>query len=290
MSKFRRGEHKPVKTGRAARTRVGTYNSPERRRDVLTRLTVRVNAAAGVLTVADVLRERGADADLVKRYASPVGRKTAAAWRQATGTEPQQAGLAVAGRRLVRASAYSAADRPMLDAVIDGYEMRDPAAPKSGKAARVRLVDLLAPSEAPAPVEGTVPAVLVAELAERHQVAAGFVAVRVEAILAGMRSNPKLYNAQHVALTSGGTAVVRSVLFAEHTDGMLYREAEAWQDEQRPAFGPGARVSLLVSDQADPVTGTVRAIERNAIGLDVAEVALPGGRTTHQVTRFLTAA
>jgi len=292
MSYYRKGEVTTIRAGRAARARVGTYSSPARRAANLAKVAERVNAAEGVLTVADVLRDRGADADLVRRYASPVGRKTAAAWREATGTEPQQNGLAVAGRRLVRASAYSAADRAMLDAVIDGYEMRDPAAPKIGKAARVRLADLLTPAEVPAKFTETplTPAVLIAELAERHQVPAGFAAVRVEAIVAGMRSNPKLYDPQHDALTSGGAAVVRSVLHAEDVEGMLRREAGAWQDEQRPAFAPGERVRLLVSDQADPVTGTVRTIERNAIGLDVAEVALPGGRTTHQVTRFLTAA
>jgi hypothetical protein len=49
-------------------------------------------------------------------------------------------------------------------------------------------------------------------------------------------------------------------------------------------------VRLLVSDSADPVIGAVRTIERNAIGMEVAEVLLPGGTTFHQVTRFLTAA
>lgn len=243
MSHYRRGEHQPVKTGRAARNRVGTYNSPERRRDVLTRLTVRVNAAAGVLTVADALRERGADADLVRRYASAVGRKTAEAARKSTGNDPRQIGLAVAGRRLVWASGYTSAERPMLDAVIEGYEMRDPDAPKTGKAARVRLLDVIAQraaAEAPAaPAEANqtpatvTTASLVADLAQRHEVAAGFVAERVRAILAGMRGNPRLYDPQHDALTPDGAAVVRSVIHAEDVEGMLRREAEAWQETQR---------------------------------------------------------
>lgn len=240
MSYYREGDVTPVRTGRAARTRVGAYNSPQRRRDVLTRLTMRVNAAAGVLTVADALRERGADADLTRRYASPVGRKVAEAARKATGTDPAQNGLAVAGRRLVWASGYTSADRPMLDAVIDAYEMRDPDAPKTGKAARVRLLDVIAQRSgtqtpaAPAqdvqqPATATT-AALVAELAQRHEAPTGYATERVEAILESMRGNPRLYDPQSGTLSAGGAAVVRSVLHAEDVEGMLHREAQAWQD------------------------------------------------------------
>lgn len=274
-----KGQNKSVKTGRAARTRVGTFNSPERRRDVLTRLTVRVNAAAGVLTVADALRDHGADADLVRRYASPVGRKMAAAHRAATDAEPEQIGLAVAGRRLVWASGYRPSERAMLNAVIEGYEMRDPAAPKTGKAPRVRLLDVIAQrTEAAAPAEAQQPAQpsLVAELAQRHALPVEQVAERVEAIAAGMSGNPVLFDPQ-TGLTERGAKVVRALVAAEQT-------------EAPPVAEPGARVALYVSDRADRVTGTVRLVERDAIGQDVAEIALPDGEVTHQAVRFLVAA
>lgn len=296
MTYHRRGEHKPAKTGRAARVRVGTFNSPQRRSDVLTRLTVRVNAAAGILTVADALRDHGADADLVRRYASPVGRKMAAAHRAATDAEPEQIGLAVAGRKLVWASGYRPSERAMLNAVIEGYEMRDPAAPKTGKAPRVRLLDVIAqrtetaaPVKAQQPAQGVTPASLVAELAERHTLPAGFVAQRVEAIVTGMRGNPRLVDPNGEP-TEAGARVVRSVLHAEDVDGMLRREAQAWQDRHAAEVVPGQRVSLYVSDRADQVTGTVRLVERNAIGQDVAEILLPDGEATHQAVRFLAAA
>lgn len=278
MSHLRKGEAKPIRTGRAARTRVGTFNSPARRRDVLTRLTIRVNTAAGILTVADALRDHGADADLVRRYASPVGRKMAAAHRAATDAEPEQIGLAVAGRSLVWASGYRPADRAMLNAVIEGYEMRDPAAAKSGKAPRVRLLDVIAQrTEAAAPAQAQQPAQssLVAELAQRHALPVEQVVERVETIAAGMSGNPVLFDPQ-TGLTERGARVVRALVAAE--------QAEA------PVVEPGARVSLYVSDRADRVTGTVRLVERDAIGQDVAEVALPDGEVTRQAVRFLVAA
>lgn len=133
----------PARTGRAARVRVGTYNSPQRRRDVLLRLADRVNAQEGILTVAGHLRQLGAGDDIVRRYASPVGRKLAAAYRDAMATEPEHIALAVGGRGLVRASGYRLNDAPLLDAVIESYEMADPSAPKSRKAPRIRLTDLI---------------------------------------------------------------------------------------------------------------------------------------------------
>lgn len=140
----RQGMSAPVKTGRAARRRVGTFNSPARRRDVLQRLTDRVNAAAGVLTVDKQLRDRGADSELVRRYASSVGRKAAAAYRAETDTDPAPVGLAVAGRHLVWAAGYQPGDSKFLDRVIDSYELADPNSPIKGrKAPRVHLTDLI---------------------------------------------------------------------------------------------------------------------------------------------------
>jgi len=133
----------PVRTGRAARIRVGTYDSPARRRDVLLRLADRVNAAAGMVTVAGELRARGASDDLVRRYASPVGRKTAEVAR-ATGVRTEQTALAVAGRRLVPAFGYSADCRELVEGVIDVYELADPDSPVKGrKAPRIHLTDLI---------------------------------------------------------------------------------------------------------------------------------------------------
>jgi len=243
MSHYRRGEHKPTKTGRAARTRVGTFNSPARRAANLAKVAQRVNA--GKVTTADYLTGTlHATTDFVTSYASPYGRTVAKVYRAEYGREPERAGLAVRGKRLVPVFAYGEAELPILDKAAREYR---------------RTAELVAQrTEAPAAEAeqqptGTAPASLVAELAERYQVPAGFVTRRVEAILDGMRSNPRLYDEQHAALTPGGAAVVRSVLHAEDVEGMLYREAGAWQDEQLSAF-------------------------------------VPGGRTTHQAVRFLVAA
>ena len=139
-------DRQPTASGHGAR-RVGNFKSAARRRDVVRRTADRVNAATGVVTVAEQLRERGANDDIVRRYASPVGRKTAEAWRKAHGADPEQTGLAAAGRhgrsRLVAAFGYPADARPVLDTVIDAYELADPNAPKGRKAPRVRLVDLI---------------------------------------------------------------------------------------------------------------------------------------------------
>lgn len=135
-------DHQPAQPHRPAR-KPGAFNSTVRRLHNLRLIAERVNAPAGILTVAARLAERGAPADLIRRYASPVGRKVAAAWRNTTGTEPEQRGLAVSGRRLVWAAGYRADDRALIDSVIDAYEMPDPSAPKSRKAPRVRLLDLI---------------------------------------------------------------------------------------------------------------------------------------------------
>lgn len=135
-------DHQPAQPHRPAR-KPGRFNTPARRLYNLRLIAERVNNPAGILTVAARLAERGASADLIRRYASPVGRAMAKAYRAATRTEPTQTGLAVAGRRLVWAAGYRADDLALLDGVIDGYEMPDPAAPKSRRAPRVRLLDLI---------------------------------------------------------------------------------------------------------------------------------------------------
>lgn len=133
MDRLPRGG-KPAKSGRAARTLVGRFNSPQRRRDILTRLAARVNNAARVVTVADLLAARGASADLIRKYSSAVGRAAAKAYR-ATGAEPKPVGLAATARGLVWGFGYDDTDRALLDTVIDGYEVKTPK--------RARLLDLI---------------------------------------------------------------------------------------------------------------------------------------------------
>lgn len=119
MSYYRKGEARPVKTGRAARVRVGRFNSVARRRDVLARLVERVNA--GRTTAAEYLTGIGADAEFIRRFASPFGREIAKQYRTKFGTEPVKAGLALVHRRLVRVFAYATDELPILDAAARTY-------------------------------------------------------------------------------------------------------------------------------------------------------------------------
>ena len=132
----RKGANAPVRTGRAARTRVGHHMSRERRLDNLGRMVLVLNRAAGVVTVADELRLRGADVDIVRRYASPVGRRVAQVYRASAETEPRQIGVAVIGINIGPAFGYAEADRDLIGSVIDGYETKSPV--------RARLLDLIA--------------------------------------------------------------------------------------------------------------------------------------------------
>lgn len=87
-----------------------------------------------VLTVEGYLAATGASRELVRKYRSAFGRKVAAAFRAATGTEPAQAGWAIGHGRLVPAFAYQ--DRALLDGVLAAYETKSPV--------RARLTDLIA--------------------------------------------------------------------------------------------------------------------------------------------------
>lgn len=117
-------DRQPKASGRAAR-RVGTFKSPARRRDVMARTAARLNAASGVVTVAAEMSALGIGDDVVRRYASAVGRKTAKTWRAQTGTEPVVSAVAPAGRhgrsKLVPVFGYPADALEMIDDVIDGY-------------------------------------------------------------------------------------------------------------------------------------------------------------------------
>jgi hypothetical protein len=74
---------------------------------------------AGRTTAADYLAEIGADADTIRRFASPFGRKVAQAHRAATGNDPAQSGAALVRGQLMRVYAY--ADRALLDGVARDY-------------------------------------------------------------------------------------------------------------------------------------------------------------------------
>lgn len=74
---------------------------------------------AGKVTTADYLAAIGADAETIRRFASPFGRKVAQAYRAATGSEPTRNGLALVRGQLMRVFAY--ADRGLLDATARDY-------------------------------------------------------------------------------------------------------------------------------------------------------------------------
>lgn len=115
--------------------KVGPTMSVARRRAVLTALVERVNSAARVLTVARFLAEHGASAELIRSYASGVGRAAAKAYRAAVKAEPARSALALVGHHLARVFAYTETDRPLLNAVLADYEVKTPV--------RARLLDLI---------------------------------------------------------------------------------------------------------------------------------------------------
>lgn len=133
----RPGAVRPVKAGRAARERVGTFNSVARRgrgphstfwatREVLVRylLVARADrhndelAGRGYLTAAHYLREVvRAPEEFIAKYASAFGRKAAEAYRKVFGMEPTWYGLTVIGNRprFSPIAAYSRWARVALD-------------------------------------------------------------------------------------------------------------------------------------------------------------------------------
>lgn len=114
---YRKGEHTPAKTGRAARTRVGHHMSVARRH-----ATLIAWANAGKLTAAQYLADiLGADTAFIGSYAGPFGKAIATAWRAARGADPKRTGLARVGQRLVRVFAYGADELPILQAAAEAY-------------------------------------------------------------------------------------------------------------------------------------------------------------------------
>lgn len=118
---FRKGEHAPLRTGRAARVRIGHHMSVARRAAFVGALvarwnTGRVTAEAWLATVP------GVDAEFVRRYASPFGREVAKVYRARFGTEPVRAGSAWRSRMLVDCFAYSAEELPALEEAARSYK------------------------------------------------------------------------------------------------------------------------------------------------------------------------
>lgn len=120
--RLRKGVSAPVKTGRAARVRVGHHMSVARRHAVLDAHIGRVNAAAGVITAAGYLTDvLGASAAFVAAYAPPFGTAVAKAYREQFDAEPRRDGLSRRGLRLFSCFAYRANEAAVLEAGVRSY-------------------------------------------------------------------------------------------------------------------------------------------------------------------------
>jgi len=118
--RHRKGETVPVKTGRAARVRIGHHMSVQRRIAVLDATVERANL--GFLTAAEYLAELGLDEAFIYSYASPFGKAAAKAYRSAFGVEPAKSGLARRGMRLVPVFAYGADEAGVLYEAAQDYK------------------------------------------------------------------------------------------------------------------------------------------------------------------------
>jgi len=96
-----------------------TTQTASRLRAVLVNVVARANR--GKVTVAQYLEGLGADAELIRRYSGPLGKRVKAAYAELHGADPKRAGLAVVGHHLVRTYAYSTADLGILRAATAGY-------------------------------------------------------------------------------------------------------------------------------------------------------------------------
>jgi len=107
------------KTAHRPARKPGRHDSATRRAFNLAALVARFNR--GKVTVASYLTELGADADTIRRYAATSGKHVKAAHQAKYSAEPVRGGLAVVGRRIVRAFAYDAGDTEILRAAVAGY-------------------------------------------------------------------------------------------------------------------------------------------------------------------------
>jgi hypothetical protein len=95
------------------------HDSPARRAFNLAALVARFNR--GKVTVASYLTDLGADADTIRRYSATLGKHVKAAYQAKFHAEPVRGGLAVVGRRIVRAFIYDAGDVEILRAATAAY-------------------------------------------------------------------------------------------------------------------------------------------------------------------------
>lgn len=118
---LRKGVSAPVKTGRAARVRVGHHMLVARRHAVLDAYVARVNGEL-ITTAAYLSNVLGASPAFVAAYAPPFGTAVAKAWRAQHHTEPAKTGLSRRGLRLFSCFAYDPADLPVLEAGARSYK------------------------------------------------------------------------------------------------------------------------------------------------------------------------
>lgn len=118
---FRKGENAPQRHGRAARVRVSHHMSVARRTAFVGTLVARWNAGR-VTAEAWLAESLGADAEFVRRYASPFGREVAKVYRARFGAEPPRSGSAWRSRMLVDCFAYSAEELPTLEEAARTYK------------------------------------------------------------------------------------------------------------------------------------------------------------------------
>lgn len=119
MSHHRKGETKPQKTGRAARTRIGVTTVRAHRAAVLGALIARINA--GKVLARDYLVKLDLDADFITRYESAFGRVVAKVYRQTTGQDPKRDAVTLVRGWLRKTYAYSADDMAILDIAAHTY-------------------------------------------------------------------------------------------------------------------------------------------------------------------------
>lgn len=117
MTYYRRGENKPAKTGRAARTRIGVTTTRAHRANVLTNLIARINA--GKTLVRDYLVKLGLDAEFITRYESAFGRVVAKTYRETTGQNPERTAVALVRGWMRKTYAYD--DLAILDIAAHTY-------------------------------------------------------------------------------------------------------------------------------------------------------------------------
>ena len=96
-----------------------TTQAASRLRAVLANVVARANR--GKVTVAEYLEGLGADADLIRRYLGPLGKRVKAAYAEVHGADPKRNGLAIVGHHLVRTYTYTPADLGILRDATAGY-------------------------------------------------------------------------------------------------------------------------------------------------------------------------